>query len=168
MNCPNCGAAMELSPAHGFYQCRYCGTYHFPAGADDQGVRVLGPADTPMQCPVCDAPLDVAILEREQVHQCRNCRGLLISRSWFAEIVRRGRSWAEGAPITPVPPQQGAMRRTVNCPACRKAMIVDRYYGPGNVVIDTCPACDTVWLDFGELKQIINAPGPDRGRRDPS
>jgi Zn-finger nucleic acid-binding protein len=168
MNCPNCGAAMELSPAHGFYRCRYCGTFHFPDSVDDQGVRVLGAAETPMACPVCGAELVLAILENQQVLSCRNCRGLLIPRQWFAEIVRRRRSWAEGPPITPIPPDKGAMRRKLNCPTCHQPMIVDRYYGPGNVVMDGCPTCDTVWLDFGELKQIVDAPGADRGTRDPS
>jgi Zn-finger nucleic acid-binding protein len=42
---------------------------------------------------------------------------------------------------------------------------VHPYYGPGNVVIDTCSRCDLIWLDFGELKQIADAPGRDRGRQ---
>jgi Zn-finger nucleic acid-binding protein len=41
------------------------------------------------------------------------------------------------------------------------------YYGPGNVIIDSCGECDLVWLDFGELKQISDAPGGDRGVRKP-
>jgi hypothetical protein len=43
-------------------------------------------------------------------------------------------------------------------------MDVHPYFGPGNVIIDTCGTCDLVWLDFGELKQIEDAPGQDRGR----
>jgi hypothetical protein len=42
-------------------------------------------------------------------------------------------------------------------------MEVHPYYGPGNVVIDSCSACDLIWLDHGELKQISDAPGRDRG-----
>jgi Zn-finger nucleic acid-binding protein len=159
---------MELSPAHGFYKCRYCGTFHFPATVDDQGVRVLGPTDEAVRCPVCEVAMALAMMEGYQVHHCERCRGLLISRAWFAEIVRRRRAWAESAPVTPIPPDKNALRRTITCPTCRRAMVVDRYYGPGNVVIDGCPACDVVWLDFGELKQIVEAPGADRGTRDPS
>ena len=33
------------------------------------------------------------------------------------------------------------------------------------LVIDTCARCDAVWLDFGELRQIADAPGRDRGSR---
>jgi Zn-finger nucleic acid-binding protein len=58
------------------------------------------------------------------------------------------------------------MRRRLNCPNCRATMIADRYYGPGNIVMDSCPACDLIWLDYGELKQVIDAPGLDRGTRD--
>jgi hypothetical protein len=39
------------------------------------------------------------------------------------------------------------------------------YFGPGNVVIDNCEACELAWLDFGELAQIVDAPGKDRGTR---
>jgi Zn-finger nucleic acid-binding protein len=37
------------------------------------------------------------------------------------------------------------------------------YYGPGNIVIDTCNSCDLIWLDYGELRKVVNAPGRDRG-----
>ena len=29
------------------------------------------------------------------------------------------------------------------------------YYGPGNVIIDSCETCNLVWLDFGELKRAV-------------
>jgi Zn-finger nucleic acid-binding protein len=38
-------------------------------------------------------------------------------------------------------------------------MDVHPYYGPGNVVIDTCGKCGLVWLDHGEMAVIENAPG---------
>ena len=44
-----------------------------------------------------------------------------------------------------------------------------QYMGPGNIVIDTCHDDDLIWLDYGELKKVVNAPGRDRGvpRRKP-
>ena len=45
-------------------------------------------------------------------------------------------------------------------------MVTHPYFGPGNVVIDSCEACAHVWLDFGELRQIVDAPGKDRGNRE--
>lgn len=38
------------------------------------------------------------------------------------------------------------------------------YYGPGNVVIDTCSHCEVIWLDRAELGTTTGAPGRDRGR----
>ena len=35
--------------------------------------------------------------------------------------------------------------------------------GPGNIVIDTCHHCDLIWLDYGEITKVVNAPGRDRG-----
>ena len=60
----------------------------------------------------------------------------------------------------------GRLRRFENlrivCPNCEGPMLTDWYYGPGNIVIDTCPACDLVWLDAGELRRVVDAPGLDR------
>ena len=38
-----------------------------------------------------------------------------------------------------------------------------QYMGPGNIVIDTCHADDLIWLDYGEITKVVNAPGRDRG-----
>ncbi len=42
-------------------------------------------------------------------------------------------------------------------------MDVHPYYGPSTIVIDTCHTCDALWLDYGELGRVINAPGKDWG-----
>jgi Zn-finger nucleic acid-binding protein len=168
VNCPNCGAPMELSVRHGHYVCRHCGTFQFPHSVDSQGIRVLGPSETGWACPLCEQPLMLAMLDGQQVHHCTTCRGVLLPREAFAELVRRRRSWAAGPPVIPIPPDPDELRRELTCPRCRGRLTVDRYYGPGNIVMDQCVACDWVWLDFGELKQIADAPGVDRRPRDPS
>jgi Zn-finger nucleic acid-binding protein len=38
-------------------------------------------------------------------------------------------------------------------------MEVHPYYGPGNVVVDSCCHCGLVWLDAGEISMIETAPG---------
>ena len=42
-------------------------------------------------------------------------------------------------------------------------MMTHPYMGPGTIVIDTCDGCNIIWLDYGELDRVINAPGKDRG-----
>ena len=71
-------------------------------------------------------------------------------------------------PVVPRPLDREALARSLTCPSCLRDMSTHPYYGPGNVVIDTCDACNVVWLDFGELQQIVDAPGKDRGQRERS
>ena len=42
---------------------------------------------------------------------------------------------------------------TVKCPHCHASMKPQRRHG---VELDVCPACRGVWLDRGELDEILN------------
>jgi len=165
MNCRNCGAAMELFERRKYYYCRYCGTFHFIETAEMDGVQVLErSSDTP--CPACEAPLAKALLDNvHSIRYCEKCRGVLLPRSAFVDVINARRAFATGAPVAPLPLDERELQRRVICPTCRQRMDVHPYFGPGNVVIDSCTACDMIWLDFGELKQVTDAPGRDRGRR---
>jgi Zn-finger nucleic acid-binding protein len=167
MNCRNCGGAMQLMSARGYFFCRYCGSFHFPESAGDDGIRVLGEADKPLSCAICEQPLASAMLDESfNVHYCRNCRGVLLPRASFATVVQKRRAWAVDQPGPAVPLDRAELDRKVRCPLCKAQMITHPYYGPGNVVLDNCASCDAIWLDFGELKQIVAAPGRDRGTRE--
>ena len=153
--------------ARGYFFCRYCGSFHFPETAGDDGVRVLGVSAGPLRCPACSQPLASALLdEAHPVNYCRNCRGVLLPRETFAEVVRARRAWATGTPAPPVPLAPHELDRKITCPTCSARMTTHPYYGPGNVVMDSCDSCNVVWLDFGELRQIVEAPGRDRGTRE--
>ena len=157
---------MELFPNRGYFFCRYCSSFHFPETATSDGVRVLAAAEG-LACPACKRTLSTALLdETHPVHYCTNCRGVLLSRGTFADVVRVRRAWATGTPARPIPPEPAELERRVECPTCGKQLETHPYFGPGNVVIDGCGTCDVIWLDFGELKQIVDAPGKDRGGRE--
>ena len=38
-------------------------------------------------------------------------------------------------------------------------MEVHPYYGPGNIIIDSCQECQYVWLDHGELRTVERSEG---------
>ena len=117
-------------------------------------------------CPLCAAQLVKALLDDVfAVEHCERCRGILLPRATFAEAVTRRRARESGEPARPVPLDRRELERVVACPSCRSQMDVHPYYGPGNVVIDSCQSCDQIWLDFGELEQITTAGGRDRGWR---
>jgi len=157
---------MELVERRAYFFCRYCGTFHFPESTGPEGVRVIGQADRPADCPVCRGPLAQALVDdAHPVRYCENCRGLLVPRPAFARVVNSRRAWASSPPTEPRPLERPDLDRKLQCPFCAAQMDTHPYYGPGNVVIDTCDTCDAVWLDFGELRQITDAPGRDRGSR---
>lgn len=162
MNCRNCGAAMELHESRRHFQCGHCGTVHppEPAGGD---VRVLTVEAGAPSCPACQIPLASAILAEREVHFCQRCRGLLVDRPTFVDVVQTRRAWATREPREPGPLDPREMEREVACPRCRVPMATHPYYGPGRIIIDTCGACNLIWLDSGELDRVIDAPGRDRG-----
>jgi Zn-finger nucleic acid-binding protein len=157
---------MELFARRRYYFCRYCGTFHFLDSPEIDGIRVLEMPATPLSCVRCRGQLSIAQLDgAHPVQYCTTCRGALMPRPTFADVVYARRTWATGAPMAPLPLEPAELERVVHCPSCDSRMSTHPYYGPGNVIIDGCETCNLVWLDFGELKQIADAPGPDRGVR---
>jgi len=162
MNCENCGAPMVLVRDRDYFFCEYCGNFHFPQPSED-GVRLLDEAHENFSCPVCKLNLNQAALDGARVYTCPNCRGLLIPLIIFGEMVKRLRARAKGPADKPQPLDLGQLKRQVNCPSCHQRMSTHPYYGPGNIIIDTCIECGLIWLDPGELRQVLDAPGRDRG-----
>jgi Zn-finger nucleic acid-binding protein len=165
MNCRNCAAAMELFERRRYYFCRYCGTFEFLDAPGTDGIQVLERRPDAQPCPLCQAPLAKSLLDGSHtIRHCEKCRGVLLERAVFAYAVTQRRAHAKGPGLQPIGVDQREFQRKVACPSCRTPMDVHPYYGPGNIIIDTCRKCDLVWLDFGELQQITDAPGDDRGR----
>jgi Zn-finger nucleic acid-binding protein len=160
MNCKNCGAPMTLVPGHNYFFCEYCMSYDFPEETSD-GVRVLGEGSE-VKCPVCHATLSPASVAETHVLHCEKCRGILAEQQAFPTIVKVLRARASGPPDSPRLLNREEMERRIHCPHCGQPMDTHPYYGPGNVVIDTCIHCALVWLDYGELGTIVDAPGRDR------
>jgi Zn-finger nucleic acid-binding protein len=145
-----------------YFFCEYCGSFHFPQPEDD-GVRLLDEAPEGLDCPICNLHLNRASLDGNRVYTCHNCRGLLIPLLVFGETVKRLRARAKGPADKPRPLDPKELERRISCPNCHTPMGTHPYFGPGNIVIDTCMACGVLWLDPGELRQVIDAPGRDRG-----
>jgi Zn-finger nucleic acid-binding protein len=156
---------MALLESRPCWKCAHCGTIVCPESALVDGVRVLGAAtsDRPVACPVCGKAMLAAVMDdRVRLHVCAQCKGTLMPRRAFAETVVARRRAASTPVATPPPASRDELQRRITCPSCGTAMITDWYYGPGNIVLDSCVTCDVVWLDGGELRRVIDAPGADR------
>jgi len=163
MNCFHCGAPMVLFRERDYYYCEHCQSYHFPK-QDEEGLRVLGENPQGIHCPHCQIPLNLITYDDFfQGFQCHLCQGLLFNRTTFREAIdfRRSRTKAPPDPISHFTLDE--LDRATYCPGCQEKMETFQYNGPGNIVIDTCHPCDLIWLDYGELQKVVNAPGRDRG-----
>jgi Zn-finger nucleic acid-binding protein len=152
MNCPGCGAAMQIAGNRNHFHCSHCGRFEFPQETGD-GVAGLG-EKSERNCPVCRSALETALLEGEDVGYCRQCRGFLSATDAFGRVVAKRRALhGPHEQITePFDPEE--LNRVVRCPGCEGRMETHPYFGGGNAVVDTCESCHWIWLDAGELAII--------------
>lgn len=166
MNCPHCGAVMvETSGAEGPF-CIYCQS---AAVLDEpltgtEGVQLRGEVGD-FDCPVCRTPLTAAETCSRRVECCETCGGLLFPEGSFAAVVQDRRARYAGVDVIPQRLNPDRLQVARYCPSCYEPMECHPYYGPGNAVIDSCPDCNLIWLDAGELTQIERAPGRRRLQR---
>lgn len=145
-----------------YWFCKYCHSLHFPSQEEGR-VKVLG-QESDYQCPAGGGTLVAATIEGIEVLRCDRCRGLLIDQQAFPSLIEFLRAWATDPPSSPRPLDRKDLEREIACPHCQERMDTHPYYGPGNVVIDVCVNCGVIWLDHGELDNIVDAPGSDRGK----
>jgi Zn-finger nucleic acid-binding protein len=154
---------MTLFRERDYYYCDHCQSYHFPT-QDQEGLRVLGENPEGINCPHCRILLNLITFDDfYRGYQCPKCLGLLFNRTTFREAIdfHRSRIKTPPEPFSNFDP--GELVRVTYCSVCQTQMETFQYNGPGNIVIDTCHSCDLIWLDYGELQKVVNAPGRDRG-----
>jgi Zn-finger nucleic acid-binding protein len=151
---------MKVSPQRKYLSCVYCGTFAFSPDTEsaDQPIYISD-AYGDLSCPACQELLARAMLSGEELLTCRTCRGVLADNGSFADVIRRLRTAAATRDERPLPIDPSEYDRVLLCPGCGQRMDAHPYYGPGNVVVDTCAHCRLIWLDHGELAVIEAAPG---------
>ena len=163
MNCSNCGAPMTLFRERDYYHCEHCQSYHFPQ-RDQVGLRILGENPEGIHCAHCQVALHLMTYDEFfKGYQCPKCQGLLFNRTTFREAIDYSRSRTKTPPEPFSKFNLDELDRQSYCPNCEDKMDTFQYNGPGNIIIDTCHPCDLIWLDYGELQKVVNAPGSDRG-----
>ena len=153
-------ALLETRPC---WRCDHCHSMVCEETTGDASVRVVSGTGSERHCPVCSTPFLVAVMDdRYRIEICERCKGVLMPRETFAETVIGRRRAAASPPVIRPHTDSRELQRRLRCPGCRAQMVTDWYYGPGNIVLDTCPGCDLAWLDSGELQRVVDAPGADR------
>ncbi|MDG1897311.1 MAG: zf-TFIIB domain-containing protein [Fuerstiella sp.] len=159
--CQQCGGRAASVQGREYLQCEYCRSLVFTADNPLTVDRVTPcGGDLEAECPVCQKTLCTGQIEERPVLYCDGCYGLLLKNEDFGAITRvrrTRRAGHEAEPCRPLNPDE--YERNICCPNCRTRMEVHPYYGPGNIVMDSCPGCQYVWLDHGELRIVEQAEG---------
>ncbi|MDG1874732.1 MAG: zf-TFIIB domain-containing protein [Mariniblastus sp.] len=152
---------MQTVHALDHLHCAACNTFSFPNELEEsfETIKPSGKV-TAFQCPICDVGLESGTLfDNTEVCFCRNCRGFVVDTASFGLMATQVRSLYTGLEDQPIPIDPKQLDIHQPCPVCSEDMDAHPYYGPGNIVLDTCMQCKLVWLDHGELGRIIRAPG---------
>ena len=105
-----------------------------------------------MICPKCHVPMIVVEYDDVELDYCLQCEGL-----WFdsgeIELVgaKSGVETEECFTTRPASTSEASLK----CPICRKKMDKRLLGRSEPVLADVCPACDGLWLDKGELEQVL-------------
>ena len=161
LSCRKCGGVLKCVDNQNAYRCDYCHSI-FVVSEVPLLVAGIQPVNDAVNspCPSCSGALQTAQLDGRPVLYCQECFGVLVRRDHFGAIVNERRSKRVGLeqePVRPIDP--AAYSRRLRCPACQKYMEVHPYFGPGNIVIDSCSECEYVWLDHGELARVERSAG---------
>lgn len=161
LRCTTCGGTLRCDSRQSSYQCEYCRSV---AVVSDAPLLVDGilPIDEPLNAPCssCSGNLQTGQLDGRPILYCAGCFGMLVRRDHFGAIVNERRAKRVGLEqeiMSPIDPS--AYARRLRCPSCQGSMETHPYYGPGNVVIDSCAECSLVWLDHGELARVERSAG---------
>ncbi len=151
-SCKHCGAPLKPVPGKNYWTCEYCLAFWFPHARKD-GI-VPGNRFSGHDCPVCRHVLTLSTIEGHEAFWCEKCHGILMKRGTFTRVVEVRRSLNRAGYCDYKPTPLDTTSRRLICPGCHQPMETHPYYGPGQVVIDSCGDCHLIWLDPGELTQI--------------
>ena len=104
-----------------------------------------------MKCPRCKSDLMVVEYEDIELDYCNTCGGLWFDRGEMDLLA--GKSGAEPVELRPAP---GVREARLRCPTCRTYMDKRHMGETQPVLVDQCPACGGLWLDHGELEQVLD------------
>ena len=123
-----------------------------------------------MKCPACPQVLTEREVSGLHVDVCEGgCGGIWFDNFELSKVDEAHE--ATGETLLDIPRDPGLTvdhQRRRRCPRCAPAPIMMRHFMSvrRQVEIDTCPACNGVWLDAGELARIRGGPSPDDRERE--
>ena len=106
-----------------------------------------------MQCPKCQAPMELVTHQDVTIDRCTSCKGM-----WFDANEQKWLMERHGAEVVDIgdPAVGRKMDRItdIQCPRCEIAMIRMVHVDERHTDYEACPKCFGIFLDAGEFRGL--------------
>ncbi|MGE5472902.1 MAG: zf-TFIIB domain-containing protein [Ignavibacteriales bacterium] len=113
-----------------------------------------------MNCPKCNSTLEPAEVENIKIEVCPSCDGIWLDKFEITKILHCDFDSIKTSEISKALEKDkdvsNSKTESIKCPVCSLPMTNTNYLFNDNIKIDMCSECYGIWLDDGELKEIIN------------
>jgi Zn-finger nucleic acid-binding protein len=115
-----------------------------------------------VDCPVCKEPMIVLELDEVEIDHCPSCQGIWMDAGELELIL--GDCAEKEAFLSSFQVEGHSKERGRKCPLCSRRMEKVLVGADREVRVDRCRGRDGIWLDGGELEEILEMAsfGPDR------
>lgn len=112
-------------------------------------------------CPACigRVGMDTYRLNDVRFEACPQCNGVFLEQDELRRLKdRAGKGWLD---LRWMDDEVESLEKTTAapsgrmCPHCENVETAAANYGETNVVVDVCPKCKGIWLDYKEIDEII-------------
>lgn len=114
-----------------------------------------------MNCPVCKDPMIVLELDEVEIDYCASCEGIWLDGGEL-EILLQSSSAKDGF-LDSFQRDDAAAEKARRCPICDKRMEKALYAGERTIRLDRCRGGHGIWLDKGELRDVLEEAGYGAG-----
>lgn len=116
-----------------------------------------------MDCPVCKEPMIVLELDEVEVDHCISCGGIWLDAGELELLL--GDAAQKDDFLSSFEIDETSGERARRCPLCSRRMEKISVGRDKSVRIDRCRKNDGIWLDGGELEELIKMSGFGRDSR---
>jgi len=104
-----------------------------------------------MNCPNCKEKMESSNLNKVDVKNCLYCEGSWIDANAISEILSSEAIAPDFTEFTLELKSTARKESERTCPTCIKPLFISNYR---EIELDCCPACDGVFFDQGEVKEV--------------
>ncbi len=114
-----------------------------------------------MNCPVCNNPLVILELNNVEIDHCTSCGGIWLDGGELEILLESSIHKAELLASFNI--DKSASEKKFKCPVCGKKMEKVLCGNDENILIDRCKHHHGLWFDQGELVDLLESGGLDKG-----